>query len=372
MIINRDYILSRINLLLKDNQQQQLEKRKNTNFLQKTWRKIQPLIPQNLCVYYGGMYKAYKDYKYQHKKNRLFLSSSWIDKDFVRYCLEQEINFDTSKYYPVELDAYIQKHIDDRIKLALRGYISRPMNQVEYDYSQLEKKLRNKVKKRSGFYTFTCKDKHYYTPCCFEPHLWIYNYGLNELPATVKSYMEGKDFLDVGAFCGDSALMLLEYSPSRIFAYEPLPRTYRYLLQTIKKNDVTGRINPVHKGIGDKETILKIDNIPGSSSFLIADSESIEIKTEEVVVTTIDLECKDKKIGIIKMDIEGYEYYAIKGALETIKRDKPILLISIYHTGKDFFEIPSMIKECVPEYKFRIADTFPTLITDKILVGYVE
>jgi FkbM family methyltransferase len=372
MIINKDYILSRICLLLEENQQEQ-ERQKDINFLQKIWRQFQSLIPQNISIYYGGMYKTYKDYKWQHKKNNIFLPSAWIDKDFVRYCLEQELNFDTGNYYPPELDTYIQKHIDDRIRLALRGYISRPVSQVEYDFNQLEKEIMNNTKKVSGFYKLTYNAKHYYTPYIpyyFSPYLWIYFYGLKELPTTVKSYIAGKDFLDVGAFWGDSALMLLEFSPQKIWAYEPVSDNYKYLLQTIEKNDVKGQIIPINKGLGDKETTLKIDSNESSSTFLNAVPSGI--KTEEIPVTTIDMECKDKTIGIIKMDIEGFEYYALKGALETIKRDKPVLLISIYHTGKDFFEIPPMIKSCVPEYKFTIADTYPTSIFEKILVAYVE
>ncbi|MDR1200121.1 MAG: FkbM family methyltransferase [Tannerellaceae bacterium] len=161
----------------------------------------------------------------------------------------------------------------------------------------------------------------------------------------------------------------LYYSPRRIFAYEPVLDNYNYLLQTIERNGLKDQIIPVNKGVGDKERTLKIDSKNGNSSFLPAYSDN---KTEEVVVTTIDLECKDKKIGIIKMDIEGFEYYAIEGALETIKRDKPVLLISIYHTGKDFFEIPPMIKKCVPEYKLKIVDAAPTSVHEKILIGYIE
>jgi FkbM family methyltransferase len=369
MIINKEYILSRINLLLEENQQQQ-ERKKNINFLQKTWRQTQSLIPQTLSTYYGDMYKAYKDYKWQHRKNNLFLSSSWIDKNFVRYCLEQEINFDTRNYYPVELDAYIQKHIDDRITLALRGYISRPVSQFERDYNQLEKKVLNNTKKVSGFCKFTHEGKYYYIPGYFSPYLWVYYYGLKELPATVKSYVTGKDFLDVGALYGDSALMLQKFSPSKILAYEPVPDNYKHLLQTIEKNGQKDKITAINKGIGDKETTLKIGSNKENSTFLTAIHS--EAKAEEIPVSTIDMECKDKTIGIIKMDIEGFEYYALKGALKTIKRDKPVLLISIYHTGKDFFEIPPMIKACVPEYKFTIADTFPGSIYEKILVAYIE
>ncbi|MDR2773919.1 MAG: FkbM family methyltransferase [Tannerella sp.] len=244
------------------------------------------------------------------------------------------------------------------------------MSRMEQDYRRLEKKLLKNVRKVAGFYEFTIEDKLYYIAGkLFLPNLWIYHYGLKNLPDTVKSYIVGKDFLDVGAFSGDSALMLLNYSPQRIFAYEPVPHNYNNLAQTIDRNGLKDRIIPVNKGIGDRASTLKIDNKDGNSSFLPTYSGD---KMEDVVLTTIDLECKDKRIGIIKMDIEGFEYCAIEGALETIKRDKPVLLISIYHTGKDFFEIPPVIKKCVPEYKLNIIDTDPTSVHEKILIGYIE
>jgi len=54
------------------------------------------------------------------------------------------------------------------------------------------------------------------------------------------------------------------------------------------------------------------------------------------------------------MDIEGYELEAIKGSLNTIKKFKLILLISIYHSGKDFFEIKPLIESLNLGYKFKI------------------
>jgi ligand-binding sensor protein len=70
------------------------------------------------------------------------------------------------------------------------------------------------------------------------------------------------------------------------------------------------------------------------------------------------------------MDIEGFEYFAIKGGLETIKRDKPVLIICVYHTGKDFFEIPPMIQNAVPSYKFKYVDLQPSTTKEKVIIGY--
>jgi hypothetical protein len=78
-------------------------------------------------------------------------------------------------------------------------------------------------------------------------------------------------------------------------------------------------------------------------------------------------------IGLIKLDIEGSELEAIKGALETIKKFKPILLISVYHRPEDFFFIKPLIDSLDLGYKFIIRKTSPFTITaETVLIGYVE
>ena len=76
--------------------------------------------------------------------------------------------------------------------------------------------------------------------------------------------------------------------------------------------------------------------------------------TEFVPVDTIDHVCASDKVTFIKMDIEGAELEALRGAADVIRRDKPKLAISIYHKPKDYFEIPFFVKELVPEYRLYI------------------
>lgn len=71
-------------------------------------------------------------------------------------------------------------------------------------------------------------------------------------------------------------------------------------------------------------------------------------------MVTLDsyVEEKNISIGLIKVDIEGFEQEFLKGALKTLNMQKPILCISIYHSDDDFFNIKPFIESLDLGYKF--------------------
>lgn len=77
-------------------------------------------------------------------------------------------------------------------------------------------------------------------------------------------------------------------------------------------------------------------------------------EAETISVVSIDGcdECKDTTF--IKMDLEGAEQNALRGTIETIKRNKSKLAICIYHSDEDMLEIIDFIHELVPEYKLYV------------------
>ena len=81
----------------------------------------------------------------------------------------------------------------------------------------------------------------------------------------------------------------------------------------------------------------------------------------KIDVISIDefVEKQQLEVGLIKLDIEGAEYDTILGAKETIMKQKPLLIISIYHTFKDFFEIKPLIESWGIGYKFEIRHHLP-------------
>ncbi len=61
-----------------------------------------------------------------------------------------------------------------------------------------------------------------------------------------------------------------------------------------------------------------------------------------------------EKVDFIKMDIEGSEPNALKGAINTINSDRPQLAVSIYHGLGDFVNIPLYLNEVLTDYTLRL------------------
>ena len=168
--------------------------------------------------------------------------------------------------------------------------------------------------------------------------------------------------VDLGAYIGDTAISFTQNygnNYKKIYCFEISPETIEYL----KANTASiPNLEIIEKGVSDKkgEDYLKINPSGISANTL---SEEGEIKVQ---ITTLDDEIKEK-ITIIKSDIEGMEQKALQGAQNHIKTSHPKLLISIYHSNEDIWQIPKMIKEMDNTYKFYLryhgGPIYPTEIT---------
>jgi len=71
------------------------------------------------------------------------------------------------------------------------------------------------------------------------------------------------------------------------------------------------------------------------------------------------------------LGIEDSEHDTILGAKKLIKKYRPVLYISIYHSGKNFFEVPKLIKKVGSDYKFKVFKQFPySPFADTTLIAY--
>ena len=198
----------------------------------------------------------------------------------------------------------------------------------------------------------------------FNPYIYKSLYGMLDLPEDVLEKINGKDIVDIGSWPGDTIFTFHKFFPkSNIYAYEPVAKQMdevKSFVELMKEEEPD--LNVIHliqKGLSDKDETKEI-------CFKDCD--------EKAVITKLDTEYPsvgNNNLGLIKMDTEGYERYIVKGASSVIKKYKPVLVIAIYHTPEDFFEMKDKIKALNPDYRFMIRRSENILPdADLVLIAY--
>jgi FkbM family methyltransferase len=220
-------------------------------------------------------------------------------------------------------------------------------------------------------YMETVTDEHIYPELYEDKTILVIHSGLAYLSQKVQIYIKGKDFIDGGAYYGDSALMFSKYLPSKIYAFEPMSEIFKGLQRLIEtKPELKNICIPVQKGTGENsETTEFFFNGAGSGK----NCSRRDYPAQIVDIIKLDDFITENNInlGLLKLDVEGSEFGTIKGALESIKKFRPVLLISIYHVPQDFFEIKPLLEKELNNYNFKIRKTNPfSPETEITLIGY--
>ena len=214
----------------------------------------------------------------------------------------------------------------------------------------------------------------YYLPVNqFDSSVFFTRYGIDKL--TTLDSVRNKHIIDAGGYVGDTALLFSSYTDKNIHVFEASPSNMDIIRETIRLNHLDN-IVPVSKALGEKS---------GTARFSLGERNSCNSLVErpgynypdhiEVPVVTLDdyVRENDLEIGLIKVDIEGGEQLLLRGAVETIRTQHPILLISIYHSANDFFEIKPMIEKMCDKYTFRIVKPAnPAIALETILLAEVR
>jgi FkbM family methyltransferase len=106
------------------------------------------------------------------------------------------------------------------------------------------------------------------------------------------------------------------------------------------------RVNLIPKAMYKENTKIRFTSKGDSTSSMDKNGEIV------VEADSIDNLCPDATF--IKMDIEGAEIDALYGAKNTIIKNKPKLAICLYHEWDHLYQIPLLIHQWVPEYKFYV------------------
>jgi FkbM family methyltransferase len=146
----------------------------------------------------------------------------------------------------------------------------------------------------------------------------------------------GDIFVDIGANIGLFTILAANEvgQKGKVIAFEPTLETYNQLLTNIAIN-YFNNVKCIHMALSNKEgirTLIKSIDGFGAWNSLAKPTAGKKFDIEEVRCTTWDIFSEENdltgKVNLIKIDIEGWELYALEGAEKTFKRDDaPDLLI---------------------------------------------
>ena len=168
--------------------------------------------------------------------------------------------------------------------------------------------------------------------------------------ADVPSWKTPIRMIDCGAFTGDTIQWAVEHSIEleAVAAFEPQAENYRQLTMYAKGN--LSKLNPllIPCGVLDRTRQVKFqpDEMVLSSSH-VSDEGTITIQC-----VSIDECLPGFAPNLIKMDTEGCERDALLGAKSTIEKYRPGLAITGYHKPADLWQLPALINNIEPNYKF--------------------
>ncbi|PJE63567.1 hypothetical protein COU89_02630 [Candidatus Roizmanbacteria bacterium CG10_big_fil_rev_8_21_14_0_10_45_7] len=174
-------------------------------------------------------------------------------------------------------------------------------------------------------------------PFPLEESVFVFHNGLTYVPQKNIAAKKGTIAIDGGGYYADSAYIFSQLYPfGHVYSYEPNAQVAAKAWEHIQE--------------------LQLANVTISSRPL-GGAAPLSM---------------DKTVGLIKLDIEGAEFAAIKSMKKIIKRDKPILLIALYHRPEDFFLIKPFIEKLAPKkYTFKIRKLNPNhLVFETYLIGY--
>jgi FkbM family methyltransferase len=169
---------------------------------------------------------------------------------------------------------------------------------------------------------------------------------------------DGDYVIDAGGCWGDTALYFAHNVGERgkVYSFEFTPENIDIFQRNLDLNSqLAKRIEIVPNALWHSSGEMITYSPAGPGTFVTPGAPRNNGDALQVMTTSIDDFVSERqlpRVDFIKMDIEGAELNALKGAEKTIRTHKPRLAISVYHRADDVIDIPAYIQELDPGYEF--------------------
>ena len=154
-------------------------------------------------------------------------------------------------------------------------------------------------------------------------------------------------YIDGGAYNGDTLMQLVALRPiNRAYLFEPDQQNFSALCRNVFLQKISAQCLPL--ALSDKYQVLTFNSGIGEAGTVS------QTGTTHIAAMALDDLLNGECVDLIKLDVEGGEIDALKGASKTIEHCRPIMAISIYHRPTDLWEIPKLLRTLCKGYQFFI------------------
>lgn len=168
--------------------------------------------------------------------------------------------------------------------------------------------------------------------------------------------LENGVVLDIGANIGNHSIYFLkECGAKKVIAFEPVKETFNILKRNIEINDLEDKVVLYNCGVGElrsKAAFEEYDlhNIGGTTLY---DKEDGDIE-----IFSIDSLNLDDDVTFMKVDVEGFEEKVIRGALETIKKYRPVIMLEAWDRSNTIENIIMLLSDLGYDFSFIEAENY--------------
>ncbi|GEC73461.1 methyltransferase, FkbM family [Flavobacterium flevense] len=158
----------------------------------------------------------------------------------------------------------------------------------------------------------------------------------------IHNLKENELFVDIGANVGHFSLLAAGICKAQVIAFEPIPLTFNKLKKNIDLNKLSEKVSLFKIGIGEENSLLNFtttkDVMNGVAMEYETEVVSVEVKKLDDIPTV-------KNATFLKIDVEGYEFFVLKGASKVLKSEELKFIIielnfstlKFGHTSEEIF-----------------------------------
>jgi FkbM family methyltransferase len=157
---------------------------------------------------------------------------------------------------------------------------------------------------------------------------WLGSFEHKKQTRIASALKPGSIFYDIGANAGFYSLLAASLvSPGKVYAFEPLPRNVSYLRRHLELNEI-GNVDVLDLAVSDRTGTAFFQE--GENGLMGRLTQKGNIRVRTATLDSLLLEERISPPSVVKMDIEGAELRALRGASQCIQRNHPVIFLATH------------------------------------------